>query len=135
VELPRSTDQVDLEALYAEYEKECRDRSQQMLASARRPVLEQALSDRRRAEADYDDAVQRVDRARHGLETALAAIGETVDDEIAMVAALEGWMEQARSGTAAADAARAGRARLDALLDGGTLEDLEQIAEKARVRV
>lgn len=43
-------------------------------------------------------------------------------------------MEQARSGTAAADAARAGRARLDALLDGGTLEDLEQIAEKARVR-
>jgi len=131
----------ELEAAVANYEAECRLRREQAAAARERPDLEHALGVRMRAEEQYANDIERVEQAQLALrDAALAAavveerhdIGSLSEDEL--VARLVSWQQRHDEQREEVETARNEWARLQALLDGGSLGDLESRAGSAQER-
>lgn len=130
----------ELEASLARYDEDCRQRREMAAAAKERASLEQILDARRRAESQLAEDQRRLERARQALQDAAMAAGivdeetpESVsEDELA--SRLQAWHEHRQQLRDKIERARNEWSRLQALLDGGTLEDLETRARAARVR-
>lgn len=140
VDIDGDTTIEELEAAVVNYEAECRLRREQAAAARERPGLEQALEARMRAEEQYANDIERVEQAQLALrDAALAAgvverhdIGSLSEDEL--VARLVSWQQRHDEQREEVETARNEWARLQALLDGGSLGDLESRAGSAQAR-
>jgi DNA repair protein SbcC/Rad50 len=135
VEVPSDATMEDLEARVAEYEDACRRRRALAVEAAARPGIEQALSQQRRTEEKLDADRRRLESLRSTLAEAVTLIGGDAGlPEEELEAQLVGWQAEHRRRSEAADRARAGWARLEAILGGDTLEDLEARARRLAER-
>jgi len=116
-------------AAYAAYHAECSQRQALAAQAARRPDLERLLADRVVSEATAAEALARRERAEQQLRETAGAIGAPGDDPDCLAKALHTWQNQRQGTLSANDTARETWTELQALLDGGTLEDL---AERVR---
>ncbi|MEU0882655.1 AAA family ATPase [Lentzea sp. NPDC005914] len=111
--------------LLIDYETDCKVRARQALMAAQRPLLAQALEDRRMAEATVAEAKIAHNRALFLLRNAVTAIGgsgERPEDLLRAVAEWQrGWDRMLRE----AEEERNAWAELQSLLANGTLDDLE----------
>lgn len=129
-------------ALLASYRIDCRLRAEQARISAARGDLEQALAARRAAERGADEASSAGTRARQALAQAAHQIGarehagEVTEAEApALVAELTAWQAQRRQAADGVEKAHQDWAELQALLDGGTLADLDARVESAEAEL
>jgi DNA repair protein SbcC/Rad50 len=140
VPVAEDADVGELEAALGRYEEECRLRRDQAALASQRPALEQALTTRRRAEAQLAADVSRAQRAQAALHEASSAAGVTSDDdhgallETELVERLQSWQRDREQRADEAERARQEWARLQALLDGSSLEELAAAAGAARER-
>lgn len=131
---------AELEAAVSRYEDECRLRREEAAVARERPGIEQALEARIRAEAKLVEDVERVELARRMLRDAALAAGVADEDaavgslEAELVARLGSWQQQREQRREEADRARNEWSRLQALLDGGTLDELETRARASQER-
>jgi len=116
---------ADLAAAFQTYEQACRLRAQQAERAAARESLENQLSDREAAEKAVADAQAQCSNAERRIMAALAACGLDAPDAEAAGDALRHWQEERKERLARFDRAAREYAELNALLDGGTLEELE----------
>lgn len=133
----------DLESAFNEYEEACRRRSLQASGAEARSGLEQTLAARLAAEADHQRQVERRSQLSERLASVVSELGVEVDnegvvDQLALdqlhVAALTTWREQQVGILEASEAAVAEYARLEALLDGETIDQLRVRVEEAQTR-
>jgi uncharacterized protein YhaN len=115
----------DLYLAVEEYETACKARRATWGQSARRDDLERELAVRAQAEA----AVAQADAQRARAESALRAAGQRCemdsDDLGGLELRLKAWKDERSAALSARAEAYQGWTRLQALLDGATLEDLE----------
>lgn len=127
-----------LEAAFSRYEEECRRRREQAGEARERPALEQALGARRRAEERLAEDIERVQRAGDRLRQAATAAALTDDPsaltESELVTRLKGWQQDLETSREELERAQREWSRLEALLDGGTLEELEAVSRSAEKR-
>lgn len=135
VETATPVDEVMVAAV--RYEAECRARLEQALAARDRPGLERALEDRRRADVRFAEDTAQSHKAQALLQEAAVAIG-VVDEhairqfsEDELVELLNSWEQESQKNREEADNARAEWSRLQVLLDGRTLGELETAARDA----
>ncbi len=111
--------------LLIDYETDCKVRARQALMAAQRPLLAQALEDRRLAEATVAEAKLAHNRALFLLRNAVKAIGgsgERPEDLLRAIAEWQrGWDRMLRE----AEEERNAWAELQSLLADGTLDDME----------
>lgn len=130
----------ELEAAVTWYEDECRLRREEAAAARERPGLEQMLEARLREEAKFVEDVERVELARRMLHDAALAAGVAEEHAVVsspehdLAARLRSWQQQREQQREEADEARNEWSRLQALLDGGTLDQLEARARTAQER-
>lgn len=119
----------DLLAAYNDYRQACRDRRTNANAASRRPDLEQAIQSRQAAERRYATDLQRVLAAERRLREATSAaqlaeeLGADASSE-ELVQQLRQWTNDRAQRRASTQHARREWDRLQALLDGLTLEEL-----------
>jgi exonuclease SbcC len=111
-------------ASYAAYRAACSQRQVVARQAARRPDLEQLLADRVRSEATTADTLGRCERAEQQVREAATAIGAPGDDPDRLAQELSTWQQERHRMLTANDTARQTWTELQALLDGGTLDDL-----------
>ncbi|WP_086662230.1 ATP-binding protein [Lentzea kentuckyensis] len=118
--------------LLIDYETDCKVRGRQALMAAQRPLLAQALDDRRLAEATVAEATVAHTRALALLRNAVTAIGgsgERPEDLLRAIAEWQrGWDRLLRE----AEEERNAWAELQSLLAAGTLNDLETTLSAAQ---
>jgi DNA repair protein SbcC/Rad50 len=120
----------DLMAAFQAYEQACRSRADQANASAKRDSLTLQLLVREAAEKAAVDARTRRADAERNITAALAHCGLDAPDPEVASEALQRWQGQWKERLVQFDEAARDYAELVALLDGGTLEDLEARASE-----
>jgi recombinational DNA repair ATPase RecF len=116
---------VDLTAAFHEYEQTCHARAQQADRAAACDSLNQQLLDREAAEKAAVDVQTQCSNAAQKIMATLAACGLEAPDPEAASDVLRRWQDERKARLVKFDEASRGYAELNALLDGGTLEDLE----------
>ena len=119
----------------ARYEKECLERARETREASRRPDLERAYRQREIAESHAEDSARRRREAAEGLHAAAKATGVTEeDDEDEIAARLEKWRHIYHEDLRRLDRAHSEWNELQGLVDGGSLQELEQDAVSFRGR-
>lgn len=116
---------TDLTAAFEEYERTCQSREAQAVRAANREALDQQLLDRETAEQAVREAQERRARAEEKVLAVLARCGLEVPGPEAASDCLWQWQNERTATLVRFDEATRDFAELSALLDGGTLEDLE----------
>jgi recombinational DNA repair ATPase RecF len=118
---------------FQHYREECAQRSQQAAQAARRPDLQARLDARRQAEAQAADAMLRRFSAEKSLHAAASSCGladaDTADPGI-LLAALQSWLQQREHTLGQRQQATGDYAVLQKLLDGRTVADVQQEADR-----
>ena len=114
------------------YERECSDRERLAIEASRKLDLQRAYEARKREEVLAADSERRRLDASKQLRDAAEAIGVTGDLEDEVAAQLRSWLIGYDQSTIARELARQEWNELQALLNGGTLQDLEEAAAKRR---
>lgn len=131
---------LEIEDNVALYEDDCQRRREAAASARERLGLEQALEARRRAEtqlAEDEDQLKRVRRALRDVAESAGVIDDPLTESISeeeLVSRLRGWQESHEQRRDEAEKARTEWSRLQALLDGGTLGELEARADAALAR-
>lgn len=120
----------DLLEAFREYEGVCRMRAEQASRASRRRDLEVELENRRTAEATTNEIRTRTANASQNLFSAARRCGFEVPDEQRAVEELKHWQQIRAVRLAEFEAATREYAELKALLNGGTLDDLEARASE-----
>lgn len=114
------------------YREACRVRAQQDQIAGSRSDLEQALKTRRAAEHQVEVGAVARAQALHSIAQAVRGIGQQLDaspvseeEALPLIADLTKWQTQRRQNVAQAESAQRDWAELQALLDGGSLTDLD----------
>jgi hypothetical protein len=115
---------TDLSVAFKEHERECQSRAVQAARAAVRQPLEQQLQDRETAEQSICDARAQHLHAEQKIMAALALCGLKASDPETASEALVRWQTERTATLVKFDAATREYAELNALLGGGTLEDL-----------
>ncbi|MET8759047.1 AAA family ATPase [Lentzea sp. NPDC004782] len=118
--------------LLIDYETDCKVRARQALMAAQRPLLAQALSDRRQAEAAVAEATVAHNRALTLLREAVTAIGGTGERPEDLLRAIAEWQRGWDRLLREAEEERNAWAELQSLLADGTLDDLEATLSAAQ---
>jgi hypothetical protein len=118
--------------LLIDYETDCKVRARQALMAAQRPLLAQALSDRREAEAAVAEATIAHNRALTLLREAVTAIGGTGERPEDLLRAIAEWQRGWDRLLREAEEERNAWAELQSLLADGTLDDLEATLSAAQ---
>ena len=116
---------TDLAAAFQEYERACQSRAEEWSRAGTRQSLAQQLSDRGSAEQAVCDAQVRRSSAEQRILAVLAPCGLEAPDPDTASAVLGRWQTERKATLIKFDEATREYAELNALLDGGTLEDLE----------
>jgi hypothetical protein len=116
---------TDLTAAFQEYERACRSRAEQWVRTGTRQSLAQQLLDRQSAEQAVCDAQARRSSAEQRILAVLAPCGSEAPDPDTASELLGRWQTERKATLIKFDEATREYAELNALLDGGTLEDLE----------
>jgi DNA repair protein SbcC/Rad50 len=116
---------TDLAAAFQEYERACQSRADQMARAATRQSRAQQLSDRESAEQAVRDAQTRRSSAEQRILAVLQLCGLDAHDPDMASETLGLWQTERKATLIKFDEATREYAELNALLDGGTLEDLE----------
>jgi exonuclease SbcC len=116
---------TDLTAAFQEYERACQSRAEQAVRAATREPLNQQLIDRETAEKTVGDAQTQRLSAEQKIMAALALCGLEAPDPETASEKLWRWQTGRKATLVKLDEATRKYAELKALLDGGTLEDLE----------
>ncbi|HSM38841.1 MAG TPA: hypothetical protein VK838_05855, partial [Candidatus Limnocylindrales bacterium] len=114
------------------YRAACRRRAEQAAAAARGEPLRRQVEAQRALERSANAAIEAVATAEGRLRAAARAVevdGSGLPDEV--VERLRGWQRERAERTRANEAAAAEWQRLQALLDGRSLDDLRTAAERA----
>ena len=119
---------------FQRYEEACKERGEQAREASRRPDLERAYEERRRAENLVAENERRRREASAGLLAAAKAARVTgsTDEEIA--ANLRDWHDRYQESDKKLDIARDEWRELQGLLNGGSLQSLERQATHFRQR-
>lgn len=127
--------EADIRRAADAYLAACEERGQQAALASRGDALRAELAGRRAAEAARESARARCDAAQAALREAAVAAGVGVSGEPEdLVSALEAWRSARSDELRRAQQALAEWQQLQALLDGGTLEELEAEAARRRQR-
>ncbi|MFD4675050.1 AAA family ATPase [Lentzea sp. NPDC058450] len=118
--------------LLVDYETDCKVRARQALLAAQRPLLAQALADRRLAEAAVTEAGAARARAFGLLREAVTAIGGTGDRPEDLLRAIAEWQRGWDQLLRDAEDERIAWAELQSLQADGTLDDLETTLSAAQ---
>jgi len=118
-------DTTDLTAAFQEYERGCQSRAEQAVRGATRESLNQQLLDRETAEEAVGDAQAQRLSAEQKIMANLALCGLEAPDPETACGELWRWQTERKAKLVKFDEATREYAELSALLDGGTLEDLE----------
>ncbi len=116
---------TNLTAAFHEYEQACQSRAEQAARAATRLSLDRQLSDRESAEQAVRDAQTRCLSAEQKILAALARCRLEAPDPEAASEELRRWQTERKATLGKFDEATREYAELNALLDGGTLGDLE----------
>ncbi len=116
---------TDLAAAFEEYDRECRSRAEQAARAEKREFLDQRLLHRDATEKAVEEAQMRRSTADQKLMAALARCGLKAPNAEAASEKLSIWQAERKAKLIKFDAAIREYAELNALLDGGTLENLE----------
>ena len=116
---------TDLTAAFQEYERACQSRANKAARAATRQSLDQQLLDRETAEQSVRDAQTRHLCAEQKILAALALCGLEAPDPDTASEELRRWQTERKATLVNFDEATREYAELNALLNGGTLEDLE----------
>lgn len=116
----------DLLQEYCEYERACQLRADQAAQATRRQSLERQLAAREAAEQAARDAEARRSSARGRVLDTATRCGQGAHDVELAIGELRRWQAVRREMLLTFDAATREYAELNALLEGGTLEDLER---------
>jgi hypothetical protein len=116
---------TDLAAAFEEYERACQSREAEASRAANRQALDQQLLDRQTAEQAVRDAEERRAGAEQKVLAVLALCGLEASGPEAASNYLSRWQIERTATLVTFDEATREFAELNALLDGGTLEDLE----------
>ena len=117
-------DTKDLSAAFQEYERECQSRLDQVARAAARQSLQQQVRDREAAEQSIRDAQMLHLEAEQKIMAALALCGLEASDPKTATEVLVSRQTERTATLVKFDEATREYAELNALLDGGTLEDL-----------
>jgi len=119
----------DPRATWLAYEGACRARAAQAAAAARRVALERELQARRAAERSAEATRAAVEAAELRLRSVSDVLGlETQDDPESLVAGLRAWQTRRGEELRRNEAAIGEWQRLQSLLDGASLAELEERA-------
>jgi DNA repair protein SbcC/Rad50 len=119
------TREDDLEDAFGRYLAECRERAEVARRAARRPDLKARLTSRQAAEAAREqDLAARATAGRQLLDAAQAA-GCTAPTPDGLVLSLREWLRSTEQQDETRQRQAQARARLDQLLDGRTVDELE----------
>ncbi|GHH63749.1 AAA family ATPase [Lentzea cavernae] len=118
--------------LLVDYETDCKVRGRQALMAAQRPLLAQALADRRLAEATVAEAAAAHTRALNLLREAVKAIGRTGDRPEDLLRAIAEWQRDWDRLLREAEDERNAWAELQSLVASGTVDDLEATLSAAQ---
>ena len=118
----------------ARYESECSEREQVAQKASRRPYLERAYQDRRRSESLAADSDRLRREASAELRSAATAVGVTGDVDEQIVRSLQAWQRRHQEEVRKLDVAHREWAVLEGLLNGGTLQSLEDESQKYRTQ-
>jgi hypothetical protein len=118
--------------LLIDYETDCKVRARQALMASQRPLLAQALEDRRLAEATVAEATAAHTRALDLLRAAVTAIGRTGDRPEDLLSAIAEWQRGWDRMLREAEEERNAWAELQSLRASGTLDDLETTLSAAQ---
>ncbi|MGB8021223.1 MAG: AAA family ATPase [Candidatus Nanopelagicales bacterium] len=128
----------DPTALLIRYTGECRERADQARQAGARGALETALRERRAAEAAAGDAARARADALRGLIEAASAVGlrpstdaAGQDEAAELVESLTTWQAQRHQDLERAESDQRAWAGLQAVLKGGTIEELDCLATAA----
>jgi uncharacterized protein YhaN len=116
----------DLEAAYARYREECRNRRAQADLASRRPLLERQLAMRRQQEEQRAIDLERMSEAEERVRKAAASVGLAAEAAVDLIAVrLDEWLSATRQQAEGSLAAWKRYQQLTGLLDGRTLEEWE----------
>lgn len=116
------------------YVRDCAQRDVQARAAERRTDLLLALDQRASRERDYERALEAFRRAEADLADTAAQVGISATEAATTAAHLDAWLAQQRRRAESAAERRTLEGRLDQLLDGETIDDLnDQHTERVRV--
>jgi exonuclease SbcC len=137
VEVPDGADAEKASFLVALYEQQCRERRAQAQAAAERPGLLRELDVRRRAEQRLaeDEAAVRAARAELfavAVPCGVSGVDGVTEDQL--VDQLRAWLEARVQNRTAFERARDEWRELQLLLDGGTLDELQERAAELDAR-
>jgi exonuclease SbcC len=118
--------------LLVDYETDCKVRARQALMAGQRPLLAQALEDRRLAEATVAEATVAHTRALGLLRDAVTAIGRSGDRPEDLLRAIAEWQRGWDRMLREAEEERNAWAELQSLLAMGTQDDLETTLSAAQ---
>lgn len=118
----------------ARYELECAERQQIAERASKRPYLERAYRDRTHSESLAAESDRLRDEATIELRSAATAVGVTGDEDDQIVKCLEAWQHRHQEDVQELDVAHREWAVLESLLNGGTLQEMEQGLRKSRMR-
>ena len=118
----------------ARYELECAERQQVVERASKRPYLERAYQDRRHSESLAAESDRLRDEAIVELRSAATTVGVTGDGDDQIVKCLEAWQHRHQEEVRELDVAHREWAVLESLLQGGTLQEMEQDLRKSRMR-
>ena len=121
--------------LLVDYETDCKVRGRQALLAAQRPLLAQALADRRLAEATVAEATAAHTRALDLLREAVKAIGRTGERPEDLLRAIAEWQRDWDRLLREAEDERTAWAELQSLLATGTTDDLETTLSAAQTHL
>lgn len=127
---PRPTTVEEARGLFRSYQSNCRERARQAQESSRRPDLERALASREEADQRYEEALREHSEAVERISELARETGVDIADREPAVALRE-WLGEQESRRRSESERREAAARLDQLLDGSTVEDLQQRLDRA----
>ncbi|MEE9280401.1 MAG: AAA family ATPase [Myxococcota bacterium] len=123
-------DGADLRVAFDRYRSQCVERDRLATQAARRGDLERELRTREQAERSAAEAERRVRAIEAQLREAAARTGVSGDGRDSLIRELEAWQQRRAETREAREAALTEYARLEELLQGQSLEEVE--AEAAR---
>ncbi len=122
------------QAALASYEESCRRRARTAAEAARRPGLQEQLEAVERLERAADEAGQERRQALGRLRAAAAEGGVEGESDEALAAGLRRWLQRRAAEGAAREAEVAEWGKLEGLLQGRTLAELEAQTAELRTR-
>lgn len=122
----------DLAGALATYQAGCRERAEQARAAAGRGDLERSLDGRRELERAFEEASARRRGASEALRAVAGRCGVPAGSDAEAAAALEAWQRRHAEERQQREQAAGDWAELQALLGGGSPDDLQADAERAR---